>query len=132
MYPPHPQLFERTRLLNVRKDRLELIQFNINFLFHLFRLVTWKRVPSVELLFPICREETHNLGLKSLDGLHMCVHVIGDILQDLLCLINNGLVLQREPVVGEINCRWLVVILMRQPLSLIVILAESLERSDCL
>ena len=112
MYPPHPQLFERTRLLNVRKDRLELIQFNINFLFHLFRLVTWKRVPSVELLFPIHREETHNLGLKSLDGLHMCVHVIGDILQDLLCLINNGLVLQREPVVGEIDCCWLVVILM--------------------
>ena len=107
MYPPHHQLFERTRhqlfertrLLNVHKDRLELIQFNINFLFHLFCLATWKRVPSVELLFPICREETHNLGLKSLDGLHMCVHIIGDILQDLLCLINNG---QCELVVGEI------------------------------
>lgn len=132
MYPPHRQLFERTRLLDVRKDRLELVQFNINFLFRLFRLATWKRVPSVELLFPIHREETHNLGLESLDGLHMCVHIIGDILQDLLCLVNNGLVLQREPVVGEIDCRWLVVILMRQPLSLVVTLAESLERSDCL
>jgi len=98
-----------------------------------FALATWRRVPAVELLFPICREETHSLGLESLDGLHVCVHVIGDrfeLLQDLLCLVNNGLVLQRGPVMGEIDCRWLVVILMRQPLSLVVTLAKGLERSD--
>jgi len=65
----------------------------------------------------------------------MCVHAIGDkfeLLQDLLCLVNNGLVLQHEPVMGEIDCRRLVVILMRQPLGLGVMLAEGLERSDCL
>jgi len=80
-------------------------------------------------------EKTHSLGLESLDGLNVCVHVIGDrfkLLQDLLRLINDGLIFQNGPVMGEIDCRRLVVILMRQSLGFAVALAEGLERSDSL
>ena len=105
--------------------------------FSLPSLSLWQPAGEFRLVSycPVRRKETHSFGLESLDGLHVCVHVIGngfELFQDLLCLVNNGLVLQRRPVMGEIDCRGLVVILMQQPLSFVVTLAEGLERSDCL
>jgi len=96
----------------------------------------WQPAGKIHLLrlrLQLTRKITHSFSLKSFDDLNVCVHVICgrlELLQNLLCLINDGLVLQDGAVMGKIDCCWLIVILVRQSLSFGVTLAEGLQRSN--
>ena len=76
---------------------------------------------------------THGLRLKRLDRLDVRGNVVGDrleVLNDLLGLVNDGLVLQHGAVVREVDGRRLRGILPVFALRVAVALAEGLDAGD--
>ena len=76
---------------------------------------------------------TYSLGLEGLNSLHVPRNVVGDGLevpQQLLSLIDDGLVLEYRTIVRKVHCSGLRVELRVHPLRVAVTLAECLESGD--
>ena len=79
------------------------------------------------------RGATHRLGLERLDGLDVHAGVVRDgfkVAQDLLRLVDDGLVLQDGAVVRKVDGRRLRFELACDELGVRVALAERLQGSD--
>ena len=74
--------------------------------------------------------KTHRLGFERLNRLDVCAHVVRDgfeVAEDLLSLVNDGLVAEDSAVVLEVNGRGLRSELCLNALGVAVPLAECLE-----
>jgi len=88
-------------------DNLDDTGMSLSDIVKLMSIVRKNEIARCSQGLPGAPSAQHQFSLPSLSlwqqpwprGLHMCVHAIGDkfeLLQDLLCLVNNGLVLQHE------------------------------------
>ena len=76
------------------------------------------------------RKNTHRFGFERLNRLDVCAHVVRDgfeVAEDLLSLVNDGLVAEDSAVVLEVNGRGLRSELRLNALGVAVPLAECLE-----
>lgn len=126
----HGKLLEWSGILDVGKGGLELLELGINLLLGLlgfFNLVASSR--SAESPTPDTNR-THSLGLKGLDSLNGRGNVVChrlEVFEQLLRLVDDGLVLQDGAVMGKVNGCRLVGIVVGQSLGIGVTLAEGLE-----
>jgi hypothetical protein len=111
----YSQVLKRTRIFNISKSGLKILQLYVNLLHCLFSLSD-------------CG------GLECLNGLDVCAHVIRyrlELLEDFGSVINDGFVLEDGAVVLNINCGGLGGVLSMKTLGLAVSFAERLKGCDC-
>ena len=76
---------------------------------------------------------THSLGFEGLNSLDGAADVVGhglEVLQQLLRLVNNGLVLQHRAVMSEVDGCRLRGVLVGEPLGIGVSLSEGLNSGN--
>jgi len=96
-------------------------------------LETCKRYCEYLFIFHPRTRNTYSLGLKRLDSLYLCIHIVAhrlEFVESLFQLINNGLVLENRTVVSKVNSGGLLRELVVGELCVVVTFAECLEGGD--
>lgn len=128
------ELVERTSILDVGESGLQLLELNVNLLLGLLGLGNLKHARrTVRQMAANDKHNTYSLSLEGLDRLEGGADVVGgglEVVQELLSLIDNGLVLQYRAVASEVNGGGLASEVVVNTLGIGVTLAEGLDGSD--
>ena len=105
----HREVLEGARVLDVRKRSLQVLKLDVDFRLCFLCLCNLKITSAFQqnktkVGVGVCEgTNTHRLGLERLDGFNVRADVVCDgleVAQGLLCLVDDGLVLQDGAVVG--------------------------------